>query len=138
MSGSSARPMRSVVCACALAAVSVSNKAETTILSAFMRIPSWSSGRRGGRPLLWVDDINPGFGLHVRIAYEGRHQAFQRRRETRALDRLGRRQFADPMARGGMTFGVEFKPRLLDSAAFDGEGAARVEPAARGRRHRAG
>src|SRR6185437_14654978 len=138
MSGSSARPMRSVVCACALTPTSASNKAKAAILSIFMTIPSWSFGRRVGRPLLWIDDTNPGIGPHVRIADKGRHQALERRRETRALDRLGRRQFADPVAGGGVTLGVEIEPRLLDPAAFDGERAAGVEPAARRRRQRAG
>src|SRR5258708_7726681 len=134
MSGSSARPMRSVVSAWAPVTGDINNAAATAAKRKIFigLIPLTSFGRRWRSP----DYINPGragyFHRYFHRAAESRHQSFQRRREgaVRRNDGVRRRQLRRAVTRGRMSGCIAEQLRRLAAATLDHIGAARMKAAA--------
>src|SRR5258708_4713635 len=130
MSGSSARPMRSVVSAWAPVTSDINNAAATTAKRKIFigLIPLTSLGRRWRSP----DYINPGRAGYFRDAAESGHQSFQRRREgaVRRNDGVRRRQLCRAVTRGRMSGCIAEQLRRLAAATLDHIGAARMKAAA--------
>src|SRR3954470_15146642 len=130
MSGSSARPMRSVVWACAETA---SDKRRAADVAARRKIFIERSPllRLFRRRRLYT---NPGRARAFRLSAEGRDQFFKYRRKAACggQDGIGGWQLADAMAGGGVACAVGHQSRRFGAAALDHEGAAGVEAAAGG------